>query len=168
MEQLSRDGDKKREGLESDAEVALLLFDWRVTLILPYFTQLICWPLFKYACVSFSLVSTIVVMSGLCTCMWGGDIKIRARSYWAMVVFVLVLSNINIVWQKSLSAPLKCPYYVWVMKGYFFGFWSTQQQVDMHARSKNILDFLIIYIYFYLICSTTPKGLAQRFIFPNP
>ncbi len=38
--------------------------------------------------------------------MWGGDIKIGARSYWALAVFVLVLSNINIVWQKLLSAPL--------------------------------------------------------------
>ncbi len=45
-------------------------------------------------------------MPGLCTNVWGGDIKIGARSYWAMGVFVLVLSNINIVWQKSLSAPL--------------------------------------------------------------
>ncbi len=45
-------------------------------------------------------------MPGLCTYMWGGDIKIGARSYWAMGMFVLVLSNINIIWQKSLSAPL--------------------------------------------------------------
>ncbi len=45
-------------------------------------------------------------LPGLCTYVWGGDIKIGARSCWGMGVFVLVLSNINIVWQKSLSAPL--------------------------------------------------------------
>ncbi len=39
-------------------------------------------------------------------CM-GGDFKIRTGSCWAMTVFVLVLSNINIVWQKLLSAILR-------------------------------------------------------------
>ncbi len=71
-----------------------------------FHTTYLCLLMFKYACVSSLLVSAIVVMPGLCTYVWGGDIKIGARSYWAMCVFVLVLSNINIVWQKSLSAPL--------------------------------------------------------------
>ncbi len=38
--------------------------------------------------------------------VWGGDIEIGARSCWALCVFVWVLSNINIIWQKSLNAPL--------------------------------------------------------------
>ncbi len=66
----------------------------------------LCWLLFEYACVSSSLVSAIIIMPGLCTYVWGRDIKIGVRSCWAMGVFVLVLSNINIVCQKSLSAPL--------------------------------------------------------------
>ncbi len=33
---------------------------------------------------------------------------------------------------------LKVPL-LWVMKGSYFGFGSPQQQVDMHARSKNTL-----------------------------
>ncbi len=37
--------------------------------------------------------------------------------------------------------PLKAPL-LWVMKGSYFGFGSPQQQVDMHARSKNTLIFL--------------------------
>ncbi len=68
-----------------------------------------CWHLFEYACVSSSLVSAIIIMPGLCTYVWGGDIKIGVSSCWGMGVFVLVLSNINIVWQKSLSAPLNSP-----------------------------------------------------------
>ncbi len=31
---------------------------------------------------------------------------------------------------------------LWVMKGSYFGFGSPQQQVDMHARSKNTFIFL--------------------------
>ncbi len=50
------------------------------------------------------------------------------------------------------------------MKGYFFGFGSPQQQVDMHARSKKHFPFLITCIYFYLIGSTTFKRFAQRFL----
>ncbi len=55
---------KERERLESDAKVALFLFDRWVTSILLRFTQLLCetcWLLFEYACVSSSLVSAIVV-----------------------------------------------------------------------------------------------------------
>ncbi len=37
----------------------------------------------------------------------------------------------------SVKVPL-----LWVMKGSYFGFGSPQQQVDMHARSKNTLIFL--------------------------
>ncbi len=47
-----------------------------------------CWLLFEYACVSSSLVSLIVVMPGLCTHVWGGDIKIRVRSCRGIGVFV--------------------------------------------------------------------------------
>ncbi len=34
------------------------------------------------------------------------------------------------------------------MKSSYFGFGSPQQQVDMHARSKNTLIFLLFLIYF--------------------
>ncbi len=37
----------------------------------------------------------------------------------------------------NIKAPL-----LWVMKGSYFGFGSLQQQVDMHARSKNTFIFL--------------------------
>ncbi len=38
--------------------------------------------------------------------MWGGSIKIGARPFWGRGVFVLVISNINIGFQKSLTPPL--------------------------------------------------------------
>ncbi len=38
--------------------------------------------------------------------MWGGAIKIGARPFWSRGVFVLVISNINIGFQKSLTPPL--------------------------------------------------------------
>lgn len=50
-----------------------------------------CWLLFEYACVSSSLVSAIVIMPWFCMYVWGGDIKIGARSFWGMGVFVLGL-----------------------------------------------------------------------------
>ncbi len=82
---------KESEGLESDAEAVL------------FHTTHLCWLLFEYVCVSSSFFPR------LCIYQWGGDFKIGARSCWGMGVFVLVLSNINIVWQKSLGAPLQTP-----------------------------------------------------------
>ncbi len=38
--------------------------------------------------------------------VWGGAIKIGARPFWGRGVFVLVISNINIGYQKSLTPPL--------------------------------------------------------------
>ncbi len=38
--------------------------------------------------------------------VWGGAIKIGARPFWGRGVFVLVISNINIGFQKSLTTPL--------------------------------------------------------------
>ncbi len=67
------------------------------------FTQLIC---VGYACVSSSLVSVIVVMPGLCTYVWGGDIKIGARSCGHMGVFVLVLFLISTSFSKNRSVYL--------------------------------------------------------------
>ncbi len=52
---------KEREVLESDAEVVLFLLDWRVTLILVRFTQLIHVGFCLNILVSSSLVSTIVI-----------------------------------------------------------------------------------------------------------
>ncbi len=48
---------------------------------------------------------------------------------------------------KSLVAFYKVVSFVkvpllWVMKGSYFGFVSPQQQVDMHARSKNTIIVL--------------------------
>ncbi len=62
-------------------------------LILHCFTQLICvgFCLNMLVC-HLRLFPAIVVMPGLCTNVWGGDIKIGARFCWG--VFVLVLSNI--------------------------------------------------------------------------
>ncbi len=54
-----------------------------------------------------SLVNLIIIMPGLCTYLWGREIKIGARSSWGMGVLVLVLSNINIIWQNSLSPLLR-------------------------------------------------------------
>ncbi len=42
----------------------------------------------------------------LCLNEWGRNVKIRVSSCWGMGEFVLLLSNINIVWQKSLRAHL--------------------------------------------------------------
>ncbi len=42
--------------------------------------------------------------------MWGGAIKKGARPFWGRGVFVLVISNINIGFQKLLSLPLKGGY----------------------------------------------------------
>ncbi len=39
----------------------------------------------------------------------GRSFQYKGEVLLGMGVFVLVLSNINIIWQKSLSAPLKPP-----------------------------------------------------------
>ncbi len=38
--------------------------------------------------------------------VWGGAIKIGERPFWGRGVFVLVISNVNIGYQKSLTPPL--------------------------------------------------------------
>ncbi len=48
---------------------------------------------------------------------------------------------------------------------FIFWFGSPQQQVDMHARSKKHFHCLIICIYFYLTCSTTPKRFSSTIHF---
>ncbi len=57
---------------------------------------------------------------------------------------------------------------LWVMKSSYFGFGRPQQQVDMHARSKKYFHFLIISIYFYLICSMTNNLLNDSFFQTPP
>ncbi len=64
---------------------------------------------------------------------------------WRMLDDLIIQIHTNAL--LSFKVPL-----LWVMKGSCFGFGSPQQQVNMHARSKNI----IICIYFYLICWMTP------------
>ncbi len=38
--------------------------------------------------------------------VWGGAIKIGVRPFWGRGVFVLVISNVNIGYQKLLTPPL--------------------------------------------------------------
>ncbi len=38
--------------------------------------------------------------------MWGGSIKIGVRPFWGRGVFVFVISNIKIGFQKLLTLPL--------------------------------------------------------------
>ncbi len=45
-------------------------------------------------------------MPGLRTYVWGGAIKIGARPFWGRAVFVLVILNMNIGYQKLLTPPL--------------------------------------------------------------
>ncbi len=73
-----------------------------LTLILNCFTTDPCWLLFEYACVSSSLVSTIVVAKVVYVRV-GRRYQNKGE---VLGLVVLVLSNINIVWEKSLSAPL--------------------------------------------------------------
>ncbi len=49
-------------------------------------------------------------------------------------LFIYILGMFS---SKILKVPL-----LLVMKGSYFGFGSPQQQVDMHARSKNTSIFL--------------------------
>ncbi len=73
-----------------------------LTLILNCFTTDPCWLLFEYACVSSSLVSTIIVAKVVYVRV-GRRYQNKGE---VLGLFVLVLSNINIIWEKSLSAPL--------------------------------------------------------------
>ncbi len=98
------------------------------------------------------------------TCVWGGAIKIGARPFWGRGVFVLMISNINTGYQKSLTPPLKCPYYG-LLKVHILVLGSRTDRTCMHGQ-KHFYCFIIC-IYFYLICSTTPKRFTQRFIFPS-
>ncbi len=85
---------KEREGLESDAEVVRFLHDRGVMLILHCFTKLICVGFCLNMLVS-SLVSEIIVMPGLCTYVWGGDIKIGAGpvGLWACLFWCFQIST---------------------------------------------------------------------------
>ncbi len=60
-----------------------------VIILLPY----------KYVC--------MCVYVCMCKYVWGAAINIGARPFWGWGVFVLVISNINIGFQKSLTPPLK-------------------------------------------------------------
>ncbi len=64
--------------------------------------------------------------------VWGGAIKIGARPYKGWGVFVLVISNINIGFQKSLSPPLM---------HYFC------MRYCYHYDSKNLYNYLDITLF---------------------
>ncbi len=49
-----------------------------------------------------------------------------------------------------------------------FWFWESPTTGWHACNIKKHFNFLIICIYFYLICSTTPKWFAQQFIFQTP
>ncbi len=74
-------------------------------MILLCFTQLVRVDFCLIMLVSSLLVSVIVVAM-VAYVYVGGDFRIGARSCWGMGLFVLELSFINIVCQKSLSTPL--------------------------------------------------------------
>ncbi len=58
---------------------------------------------------------------------------------------------------------LKCPY-----MGYERFLGVPNNRLTCICKVKKHFHFLIICIYFYLICSTTPKRFVQWFVFPNP
>ncbi len=72
-----------REGLWLDAEVASFILDRWVILVLLCFTEII-----GAVCVGLSY-------------------KNGARPFWGRGVFILVISNVNIGYQKSLTPPLR-------------------------------------------------------------
>ncbi len=51
---------------------------------------------------------------------------------------------------------------------FIFWFWESPTTGWHTCKVKEHFHCLIICIYFYLTCSTTPKLFAQRLIFPNP
>ncbi len=55
-----------------------------------------------------------------------------------VVMLNTFVETILVFFQDSL---IKVPL-LWLMKGSYFGFGIPQQQVDMHARSKNTFIFL--------------------------
>ncbi len=77
----------------------------------------------------------------VCMC-GGGAIKIGARPFWCRGVFVLVISNVNIGYQKSLTPPLK-PHKV--------------------ARILCAIQFIIVAAYLLLVCliAVTNAGLIM-------
>ncbi len=48
----------------------------------------------------------------------------------------LLVGHFIFISRQTTCRKIKVPL-LWVMKGSYFGFGSPQQQVDMHARSKN-------------------------------
>ncbi len=68
--------------------------------------------------------------------------------------------------KKKIKFIFKVPL-LWVMKGSYFGFGTPNNRLTCMQGQKHF-HFLIICIYFYLICSMTPKRFVQRLIFPNP
>ncbi len=78
---------------------------------------------------------------------------------WSVIPYVIYARCLYCVtWNK---VPL-----LWVMIGSYFGFGIPNNRTCMQGQKH--FHFLIICIYFYLICSTTPKRFTQWFIFPNP
>ncbi len=54
------------------------------------------------------------------------------------------------------------------MKGSYFGFGSSQQQVAMHARSKNYFIVLLYAFIFTLFAQRLPKDLLNDSFFQIP
>ncbi len=79
--------------------------------------------------------------------MWDGTIKIGAKPYKSRDVFVLVISNIKIVFQKSLTPPLM--YYCFMHYCY-------------HYDSKNL--YLDITLFNKFNSSTFRFTMGQVFI----
>ncbi len=95
-------------------------------------------------------------LPGLCMYVWVGDIKIGARFCWGMGVFVLVLSNINIVWRKLLSAPLN---------GYFYT--SIYMTVMTEESNADVVRKNYKTLHYYCFLSSAimaPPTLYQNYL----
>ncbi len=66
---------------------------------------------------------------------------------------------------NSIGVILMCPYYgKWKIH---ILFWESLTSGWHACMVKKLFLCLIMCIYFFLTCSTTPKRFAQRWIFPN-
>ncbi len=54
------------------------------------------------------------------------------------------------------------------MKGSYFGFGSPQQQVDMHARSKNFIFSYNMHLLFSLFAQRLPNDSLKDSFFQTP
>ncbi len=76
--------------------------------------------------------------------MWGGSIKIGARPFWGRGVFVLVISNIYIGFQKLLTLPL-----MFLIVCLFVSMSLIERMQNVTSSTALELCFLILYVVQY-------------------